>query len=73
MLVGVGGALIAFESLFELPLLQIFADADGRYEACGIPANRPIAVGAWQDGFDSPYARHQFTADTTLDLELKRQ
>jgi hypothetical protein len=70
--VGVGGAQVVFEWYYEVTVLDIYADADGHYEACGIPANRPIAVGAWQEGFEGPYARHQFSADTTLDLELKR-
>jgi hypothetical protein len=70
--VGVGGALVAFDWLPDGPFFELYADADGRFSACGIPANRPIAVSAWQQGFDGPYAWHQFAADTTLDLELKR-
>jgi hypothetical protein len=70
--VGVGGALVAFDWHSDGPFFEVNADADGRFTACGIPANRPIAVSAWQQGFDGPYAWHQFAADTTLDLELKR-
>lgn len=70
--VGIGGALVYFESHSDASFLEVYADADGRYTACGIPANRPIAISPWQEGFDNPYAWHQFSADATLDLELKR-
>ena len=70
--VGVGGALVYLEWHSDGPFLEVYADADGRYVACGIPANRPMAVSAWQEGFNNPYVWHQFSADATLDLELKR-
>jgi hypothetical protein len=70
--VGVGGALVAFDWHSDGTFFELYAGADGRFTACGIPANRPIAVSAWQQGFDGPYEWRQFAADTTLDLELKR-
>lgn len=70
--VGVGGALVAFDWHNDGPFFQVYADADGRFSACGIPANRPLLVEAWQQGFDGPSAWRQFAADTTLDFELTR-
>src|SRR5262245_23374458 len=46
--VGVGGALVAFDWQNDGPFFQVYAGADGRFSACGIPPNRPLAVSAWQ-------------------------
>jgi hypothetical protein len=48
--------------------LEVDADANGNYLACGLPANWPIR---FISGFEDQ-AWHQFSADGTLDIERKR-
>jgi hypothetical protein len=73
--VGVGGAELYMEWHNDMPFLSVYADANGNYTACGIPANRPIAFWpfVWHQGFEDPYVWHQFSGDTTIDIELKRR
>ena len=49
--------------------LEVDADANGNYLACGLPANWPIR---FISGFDDYQAWHQFSADGTLDIELRQ-
>jgi hypothetical protein len=51
------------------PFLEIDADADGNYLACGLPANWPIL---FVSGFEDYEAVHQFSADATLDIERRQ-
>jgi hypothetical protein len=72
--VGLDGASIGMEWMApDSVFITVNADKDGRYTACGIPANAPIAFWAFKSGYDDPYVWHQFTADTTVDIELKRE
>ena len=49
--------------------LEVDADANGNYLACGLPANWPIR---FTSGFEDYQAWHQFSADATLDIERKQ-
>jgi hypothetical protein len=49
--------------------LEVDADANGQYVACGLPANWPIR---FISGFEDYQAWHQFGADGTLDIERQR-
>jgi hypothetical protein len=73
--VGVSGASIGMDHhLPDAPFLTVFTDADGRYRACGIPANWPIGFDVGKSMYevaDRTYWRH-FNADTTLDIEVRR-
>jgi hypothetical protein len=72
---GVGGAVLYLEWYNDAPFLYVYADEEGRYLACGIPRNWQIAFWplVWHQGFEDPYVWHQFNADSTLDIELKRR
>ena len=48
--------------------LEVDADANGNYLACGLPANWPIH---FISGFEDYRAWHQFSADGTLDIERR--
>jgi hypothetical protein len=48
--------------------LEVDADANGNYLACGLPANWPIR---FISGFEDYQAWHQFSADGTLDIERR--
>ena len=49
--------------------LEVDADANGNYLACGLPANWPIQ---FTSGFEDYRAWHQFSADTTLDIQRRQ-
>ena len=49
--------------------LEVDADANGNYLACGLPANWPIL---FISGFEDYQAWHQFSADASLDIERKQ-
>ena len=49
--------------------LEVDADANGNYLACGLPANWPIR---FTSGFEDYRAWHQFSADGTLDIERRQ-
>jgi hypothetical protein len=49
--------------------LEVDADANGNYLACGLPVDRPILFGS---GFEDYVAWHQFSSDATLDIERKQ-
>ena len=49
--------------------LEVDADANGNYLACGLPANWPIR---FTSGFEDYQAWHQFSADATLDIERRQ-
>ena len=49
--------------------LEVDADANGNYLACGLPANWPIR---FISGFEDYQAWHQFSADGTLDIERRQ-
>lgn len=78
--VGLGGAVIHVYYASDGYLFTAVADADGYYQACGIPANRPMAfevarnVSAGYNGeYEVPYLWYSFNADTTRDIELRRR
>lgn len=48
--------------------LEVDADANGNYLACGLPANWPIL---FVSGFEDYEKWHQFSADGMLDIERK--
>jgi hypothetical protein len=48
--------------------LEVDADANGNYVACGLPANWPIQ---FVSGFEDYQAWHQFGTDGTLDIERR--
>ena len=48
--------------------LEVDADTNGNYLACGLPANWPIH---FISGFEDYQAWHQFSADGTLDIERR--
>jgi hypothetical protein len=50
--------------------LEVDADANGNYLACGLPANWPIR---FISGFEDYQAWHQFSTDGTLDIERRQQ
>jgi hypothetical protein len=71
--VGVEGTLIGTDWIApDSPFLTIYSERDGRYTACGIPPNTSIAFETFKTGYLVTYFWRQFTADTTLDIELKR-
>jgi hypothetical protein len=71
--VGLAGAWLGLEHHgSDAPFLDAAADADGRYAACGIPAGWPMVVSASKPGYVNSYVWHQFGADSTFDIELKR-
>jgi hypothetical protein len=49
--------------------LEVDADANGNYRACGLPANWAIH---FFSGFEDYNAWHQFGADATLDIERRQ-
>jgi hypothetical protein len=49
--------------------LEVDADANGNYLACGLPADWPIR---FISGFEDYQAWHQFSADGTLDVERRQ-
>ena len=49
--------------------LEVDADATGNYLACGLPPNWPIR---FTSGFEDYQAWHQFSGDTTLDIERRK-
>jgi len=49
--------------------LEVDADANGNYLACGLPANWPIL---FISGFEDYHAWHQFNSDTVLDIERRQ-
>jgi hypothetical protein len=49
--------------------LEVDADADGNYVACGLPANWPIR---FTSGYEDYRAWHQFSADAMLDIERRQ-
>ena len=51
------------------PFLEVDADANGNYLACGLPASWPIK---FISGFEDYQAWHQFVADATLDIERRQ-
>ena len=78
--VGLAGAVIHVYWANDGYFHTVVADANGKYVACGIPANRLLAfegainLAAGYDGeYETPYSWHQFSADTILDIELKRR
>src|SRR5262245_18685540 len=78
--VGLGGAVIYIDFANDGPFLTVVADADGRYLACGIPLNRPMAFEVARDlsagyngDYEIPRIWYQFGADATRDFELKRR
>jgi hypothetical protein len=50
--------------------LEVDADANGNYHACGLPANWPIR---FTSGFEDYQAWHTFSADATLDIERRQE
>jgi hypothetical protein len=49
--------------------LEVDADANGNYLACGLPANWPIR---FTSGYEDYQKWHQFGADGTLDIERRQ-
>jgi hypothetical protein len=49
--------------------LEVDADANGNYVACGLPANWPIL---FISGHEDYQKWHQFSADGTLDIERRQ-
>jgi hypothetical protein len=49
--------------------LEVDADANGNYVACGLPADWPIH---FVSGFEDYQAWHRFVADATLDIERRQ-
>jgi hypothetical protein len=71
--VGLDGASIGIDwPAPDSPFLTVFAGKDGRYSICGIPANTPIALWTGRIGYTDTYIWHQFSADSTIDIELTR-
>jgi hypothetical protein len=76
--VGLGGAVIYLEWAFESNFLTVVADAEGRYQACGIPASRPMKFEVFRsvtEGYDPECANYiwgwDFGTAPTRDIELK--
>ena len=70
--VPVANALVTFDWAYDSPFFQVQAASDGRYRACGIPADWDLRIGAWQEGYEEPFLQRRFTTDATLDVEMKR-
>lgn len=72
--VGISGAWVGLEHHApDAPFLTVFSGADGRYAACGIPSDWALAFWAGRTGYSDTYVWHRFSADSTVDIELKRQ
>jgi hypothetical protein len=72
--VGVDGAMVFTEWLVnDSPFVSFYADREGRYTACGIPANTSMAFGVYKMGYQETFRWHQFTGDSTLDIEIRRE
>lgn len=71
--VAVDAATIYLEWQYDSALVEVLSGADGRYSVCGIPRNWLIAFGVSKPGYIDPIAGHQFSGDSTLDIELKRR
>lgn len=72
--VGLDGAVIGMEWMApDSPFLDVQTDKGGRYTACGIPASTPIAFWTGKTGYLDTYVWHDFSADSSLDIELKRR
>jgi len=56
------------QTTFTVFFLEVDADENGNYLACGLPANWPIQ---FVSGFEDYERWHQFGADATLDIERK--
>ena len=71
--VGLDGAEMYIERTWpESNFLTVYPDKDGRYTACGIPANTLLAFGIEKTEYVGTFSWYQFGADTTLDIGLKR-
>jgi hypothetical protein len=57
------------QTISTAPFLEVDADANGNYLACGLPANWPLK---FISGFEDYQAWHQFGADATLDIERRQ-
>jgi len=72
--VGLAGASIGLEWLAQDSLfITVTADRNGRYSLCGIPASAQIAFWTIKTGYNDTYVWHEFTADTSVDIELTRK
>jgi hypothetical protein len=72
--VGLDGASVYMEWIApDSPFMTFSADKNGRFSACGIPANTPIAFWTFKTGYSQPYDWHQFSKDSTVDIELTRR
>lgn len=58
----------------DLAFLTVHADANGYYTACGIPAHWPILFDIGNEIYEavSGAGWHQFSGDTTVDIEMRR-
>jgi hypothetical protein len=72
--VGVAGAEINIDWANDGPFLDLVADSNGYYTACGIPANRPMGFSVLPPRYEynGTYGWHVFSTDATRDFELKR-
>jgi hypothetical protein len=73
--VGVAGGHVAVEWNSDSWLWgAIFADADGRYTICGIPAGWTLGfhAGKPESGYAYVYKEAVFHANATFDVEVKR-
>ena len=71
--VGIGGAEIFTQWANDGPFITFYADANGRYTACGIPANWPIGYEIYRTGYSGAFAWRQFSGDGVFDIELKKE
>ena len=78
--VGLAGSVIHLYWANDGYFHTVVADENGKYVACGIPANRPIAfegainlAAGYNGEYETDYTWHQFSSDATLDIELKRR
>ena len=72
--VGLDGASIYMEWIApDSPFMTFNADKNGHFTACGIPANTQIAFWTFKTGYNNPYDWHQFSRDSTVDIELTRR
>jgi hypothetical protein len=72
--VGLDGASVYMEWIApDSPFMTFTADKNGRFSACGIPANTAIAFWTFKTGYNDPYDWHQFSKDSTIDIELTRR
>ena len=73
---GIDDAVIYMDWANDGPFLPAYADPNGHYMACGIPADWPIAFEPFKAGYEiqNPYmVWYWFSADSRLDIELKRR